>query len=141
MKKREASFSRDGAVILIAVHLIGFIGLHASSFLLHQGLTYHHLVMFFSMIEYPGYMILVSLGKGGILDALRENSLAHPAIFVMNAILYGGAGFLWGVIVDGVREMDLRERFKRLSPEFSSPLSQGDRFSSGSIESKPAFQR
>jgi hypothetical protein len=114
MKKGDASFSRDGVVILIAVHLIGFIGLHASSFLFHQGVTHHHLVMFFSMIEFPGYMVLDFLSKGWIL-AWRESHLGYPAIFVMNTLLYGGAGFLLGMMVDGIREFEWRDRFERLS--------------------------
>lgn len=130
MKKEDASFSSDGVAILIAVHLIGFIGLHASSFLFHKGAAYH-LKMFFSMIEYPGYAVLAFLNDGWFMEAWRGTFLDSSGIFVMNTLLYGGAGFLLGSMVDELRKIAW----------FSEGLSRENGFPSAPVDRKPAFQR
>ncbi|RJR35505.1 MAG: hypothetical protein C4576_24895 [Desulfobacteraceae bacterium] len=130
MKKEDASFSSDGVVILIAVHLIGFFGLHASSFMFQKGAAYH-LKMFFSMIEYPGYAVLEFLGKGWVMGALTGSFLGSSGIFVMNGLLYGGTGFLLGSMVNELRKIAWS----------SGGLSRGSGFPSAPVEGKPAFQR
>jgi len=130
MKREDASFSSDGVVILIAVHLIGFVGLHASSLLFETGAA-NHLRMFFSMIEYPGYAVLAFLVKGWVNDGWRATFLDSTGIFVMNGLLYGGTGFLLGSIVDELRKISW----------FSDDLTREDGFPSSPVESKPAFQR